>query len=219
MVNKVVEENVRVLWNFMRLNETLKVSDCILGLGCHDISVAERCAMLYLEGFGQFVIFSGGLGKITEKIWHETEAEKFADTAINLGVPSHKVYIENNSTNTGDNLILTKKLIENKNLPVSSLIVVTKPTAERRIRAAFEKRMPEYSAICTSPQISFEEYMKRYENGPVAQEEMINALVGDIQRFDIYYKKGFQVYVKVPDSVLLAYKQLIDFGFNKYLIK
>ena len=219
MVDKDIKEKVRVLWEYMKLNQQPIKSDCILGLGCQDVNVAKRCAELYLEGFSNCIIFSGGLGKITEKIWKKSEAEKFAEIAIQMGVPADKIYIETSSTNTGDNLILTKKLIEAEKLSINSFIVVTKPCAERRIRACFEKQMPGYSAIYTSPLFSFEEYLKFYEEGPVSQETLFNALVGDIQRFDIYYKKGFQVYVEVPEEVLKAYNELINLGFDKFLIK
>ena len=219
MFGKDIKERVSILWEYMKLNQDPVHSDCILGLGCQDTNVAKRCAELYLSGYSDVIIFSGGFGKITEKIWKKSEAEKFAEIAIQMGVPASHIYIESSSTNTGDNLILTKKLIAEKNLQINSFIVVTKPCAERRIKACFEKQMPGYSAIYTSPQFSFDEYLKFYEEGPVSQETLFNALVGDIQRFDVYYKKGFQVYVEVPKNVLDAYEELIALGFDKFLIK
>ena len=219
MVSKDIKERVKILWDYMRLNQIPQKSDCILGLGCHDTNIAKRCAELYVGGYADYVIFSGGLGKITQKLWNKSEAEKFAEIAIALGVPEGRIYIESNSTNTGDNLIFTKSLIQKNNLPINSFIVVTKPCAERRIKATFEKQMPEFEAIYTSPTLSFYEYMFLYENGPVSQKDMINALVGDIQRFEAYYLKGFQVYVEVPEDVLNAYNYLVNAGFNKYIVK
>ena len=219
MFSKDIKKQVKILWDYMKLNQIPQKSDCILGLGCHDINIAKRCSELYLAGYSNYVIFSGGLGKITEKLWNKSEAEKFAEIAINMGVPKEKIYIESNSTNTGDNLIFTKSLIKKNNLSIKSFIVVTKPCAERRIRATFEKQMPEFSAIYTSPSISFDEYMQIYENGPVSQNDMINALVGDIQRFEAYYLKGFQVHVDVPKEILEAYTYLVNAGFNKYIVK
>lgn len=219
MVSKDIMLRVEILWNYMKLNQLPRKKDCILGLGCHDTNIAKRCAELYLEGYANYVIFSGGLGKITEKLWNKSEAEKFAEIAINMGVPKEKIFIESNSTNTGDNLIFTKSLIQKNNLSINSFIVVTKPCAERRIKATFEKQMPEFDAIYTSPTLSFDEYMHIYENGPVSQIAMINALVGDIQRFEAYYLKGFQVYVEVPEDILNAYNYLVNAGFNKYIVK
>lgn len=219
MVSKDIKERVKILWDYMRLNQIPQKSDCILGLGCHDTNIAKRCAELYVGGYADYVIFSGGLGKITQKLWNKSEAEKFAEIAIALGVPKERIYVESNSTNTGDNLIFTKFLIEKNNLSINTFIVVTKPCAERRIKATFEKQMSEFSAIYTSPTLSFDEYMQIYESGPVSQKDMINALVGDIQRFEAYYLKGFQVYVEVPEDVLNAYNYLVNAGFNKYIVK
>lgn len=218
MLSQEIKERVKILWDYMKLNQIPQKADCIIGLGCHDTNIAVRCSELYFKGYANYVIFSGGLGKITSKFWNKSEAEKFAELAISLGVPKWKIYIESNSTNTGDNLIFTKSLIEKNNLPIKSFIVVTKPCAERRVRATFEKRMNDFSATFTSPLLSFDEYLKLYENSPVTVDDMVNALVGDIQRFEVYYKKGFQVYVEVPNEVLDAYNYLIKAGFNKYLI-
>ena len=44
-------------------------------------------------------------------------------------------------------------------------------------------------------------------------------MVGDLQRIKIYPNKGFQVFQEIPYDVWNAYNQLIEFGFNKYLIK
>lgn len=219
MVSSVVLKHTKVLWDFMCLNQAVHKADCILGLGCHDIHIAQRCAELYNEGYAKFVIFSGGLGKITSKLWNVSEAEKFAQIAISLGVPENKIFTESQSTNTGDNFAFTKLLVEKNKLPIKSFIVVTKPCTERRARAAFEKRMDGYSASYTSPQFSFEQYLKFYLEGPVSQEEFISTLVGDIQRFDLYYTKGFQTYVNVPQNVLSSYNVLIQLGFDKYIIR
>ena len=71
-------EEIKVLWNYMKMNQQLKKADCIIGLGSVDTNVANVASELYLQGYADKVFFSGGLGKITNKIWNETEAEKFA---------------------------------------------------------------------------------------------------------------------------------------------
>ena len=105
MISSAVYSQAKILWEYMRLNQVLDVADCILGLGSHDTNIAKRCAELYHENLGDYIIFSGGLGKLTKKLWNKSEAEKFAEIAISLGVPKDKIYGENTSTNTGDNFI------------------------------------------------------------------------------------------------------------------
>ena len=95
---------IQILWDYMRMNYEIKHSDCIIGLGTEGTNVANIAAELYLNGYANKLIFSGGLGKVTYKLWNETEAEKFAKIAIEKGVPSKDIYLEKESTNTGDNL-------------------------------------------------------------------------------------------------------------------
>lgn len=69
-------ELVKILWDYMKLDQSLEKCDTILGLGCMDFEVAKMATNLYLEGFGNQIIFSGGYGKKTKKVWQEPEAEK-----------------------------------------------------------------------------------------------------------------------------------------------
>ena len=73
---------IQILWDYMRMNYKIKHSDCIMGLGTEDTNVANIAVELYLNGYANKLIFSGGLGKVTYKLWNETEAEKFAKIAI-----------------------------------------------------------------------------------------------------------------------------------------
>ncbi len=52
--------------DFMGLHENesqTKKADCIMGLGSTDTNVANIVAELYLKGYSNKIIFSGGLGK------------------------------------------------------------------------------------------------------------------------------------------------------------
>jgi len=205
----------KILWDYHHMNQTLEESDCILVLGSNDTRVAERGAELFLEGFAPHILFSGGLGKNTEGVWTESEAEKFAKIAIELGVPKEAILIENKSTNTGDNILFSKIVLEENSLDPESLIVVQKPYMERRSYAVFKKHWPEKKVVVTSPQISFEQYPN--ENIPV--DLFINVMVGDLQRIKIYPEKGFQIFQEIPDEVWEAYEKLVDLGFDEFVIK
>lgn len=206
-------EEIKVLWNYMKMNQQLKKADCIIGLGSVDTNVANIASELYLKGYADKVFFSGGLGKITNKIWNETEAEKFAKIAIKKGVPKEKIYIEKESTNTGDNFRFTKRMIEELQLDIKSCIVVCKPYDEKRAHASFKKIMPEFEVIITSENISCEEYYRK--NGT----EWINVLVGDIQRMKLFYEKGWQVKMDIPKDVWDAYEVLVKKGYDKFVFK
>ena len=210
-----INELAKKLWNYHHVNHYLKKSDCILALGSHDLRVAERAAELYLQGYAPLVIMSGGLGNFTKDMWTEKEADQFAAIAIRKGVPEKNILIENRSTNTGENILFTQKLLEEKELNPQSFIVVQKPYMERRPYATFKKHWPDKKLVVTSPQISFEEY----PTDEITMERVINIMVGDLQRIKKYPEMGFQIYQDIPADVWNACKSLIALGFDKHLMK
>jgi uncharacterized SAM-binding protein YcdF (DUF218 family) len=214
MITDEVIVLAKKIWAYHHVNHTLVKSDCILALGSHDTRVADRASALYFEGWAPLLIFAGGLGRLTEGMWTETEADLFARIAIEKGVPKEAILIENRSTNTGENIQLVRQLLVAKNLDPQSFIVVQKPYMERRSYATFEKNWPGKRFVVTSPQISFEDY----PTADIPLEQVINIMVGDLQRIRIYPEKGFQTYQEIPDDVWQAYERLVQLGFDKQLI-
>ena len=158
---------------------------------------------------------SGGLGNFTQEMWTESEADKFAAIAIQKGVPANAILIENKSSNTGENILFTQRLLNEKGLDPQSFIVVQKPYMERRSYATFKKHWPDKDLLVTSPQIPFDEYA----TDDIPLDKVINIMVGDLQRIKLYPAKGFQVYQEIPPEVWNAYERLIQLGFDKHLVK
>jgi len=203
------------IWDYHHLHHRLEKADCILALGSHDLRVAERGAELWLQGWAPWLIFSGGLGNLTRETWVEPEADLFAKVALGMGVPQAVILTENRSTNTGENILFTQQLLQEKGMDPESFILVQKPYMERRSYATFKKHWPEKKLIVTSPQLSLEQYV----TAAIPLEKVINIMVGDLQRIKIYPARGFQVSQEIPDEVWYAYEKLIALGFDKHLIK
>lgn len=210
-----INESAKILWDYHHMGHQPDKADCIFVLGSHDMRVAEYAADLYLQGYAPYMVFSGGFGNFTAGVFVKPEAELFADIAVKKGVPADKILIENKSTNTGENVEFTKKLLAEKGLDFKTFILVQKPYMERRTFATFKKVWPEKDFMVTSPQISFEEY----PNNEIPKEKVINIMVGDLQRIKLYPEKGFQIYQEIPAEVWGAYEKLVDLGYTKHLIK
>src|SRR5689334_8379556 len=201
------------LWDYHHMQHELKRSDCIFALGSHDLRVANRAAELYLQGWAPLLIFSGGLGNVTKGIWTEAEADRFAAIALNMGVPESAILVENKSTNTGENILFTQALLQERGLDPHTFILVQKPYMERRSYATFKKQWPDKELLVTSPQIPF----SAYANEEIPLERVINIMVGDLQRIRLYPERGFQIYQEIPDTIWQAYEQLVALGFDKHL--
>jgi len=210
---------VEKIWDYHHLDHQLAHADAILVLCSHDKVVAGRGAELFLQGWAPLLIFAGGMGAITRRLWHEPEADLFAGIAIEMGVPEDRILVENTSTNTGENILFTKRLLAAKDLDPQTFIVVQKPYMERRSYATFRKVWPEKQVRVTSPRISLDEYLHGCSHDALSPGDVIGIMVGDLQRIRLYPAKGFQIHQDIPDDVWHAYEELVEAGYDKYLIK
>ena len=206
------------LWDYHHLHHQLAPADAILVLCSHDTSVAECAAKLFLDGWAPLLIFSGGLGTITRHLWREPEADQFAAIAVSMGVPREHILIENRSTNTGENVEFTKRLLAEKQLNPRRFILVQKPYMERRSYATFKQRWPEKAVVVTSPRVSFDEYVSAYSNRALTSDDVVGIMVGDLQRIRVYATKGYQIAQEIPDDVWQAFEELVQAGYVRYLV-
>lgn len=213
-----IRELAARLWDYHHMNHRLERSDVVFVLCSHDTAVAERGAQLYLEGWAPLLVFSGGLGVITKNLWSEPEAELFASIAREMGVPGERILVETHSTNTGENVQLTRKLLAERGVEPQSLILVQKPYMERRTYATFRNYWPGPRVVVTSPQVSFEEYLQGYSHSALTDDDVVGIMVGDLQRVRLYPAKGFQIPQEIPADVWAAYEELVRAGYDKYLI-
>jgi uncharacterized SAM-binding protein YcdF (DUF218 family) len=206
------------IWDYHHLDHQLSHADAILVLCSHDKVVAARGAELFLQGLAPLLIFAGGLGAITRHLWHEPEADQFAAIAIELGVPKEHILVENRSTNTGENVLFTRRLLADKGLDPDRFIVVQKPYMERRSYATFRKVWPEKQVRVTSPRVSLDDYLRECSHGALSPDDVVGIMVGDLQRIRLYPAKGFQIHQDIPDEVWCAYEELVEAGYDKYLL-
>jgi uncharacterized SAM-binding protein YcdF (DUF218 family) len=209
---------VGTIWDYHHLDHQLAHADAILVLCSHDTVVAARGAELFLQGWSPLLIFAGGLGSITRRLWDEPEADQFAGIAIEMGVPKDRILVENTSTNTGENVLFTKQLLARKGLDPQTFIVVQKPYMERRSYATFRKVWPEKQVCVPSPRVSLDDYLRDCSHGALSPDDVVGIMVGDLQRIRLYPEKGFQIHQDIPDEVWRAYEELVNAGYDKYLI-
>jgi uncharacterized SAM-binding protein YcdF (DUF218 family) len=214
-----IQAFAQTLWDYHLMKHEIAAADAILVLCSHDERVAERAAQLFHEGWAPLVIFSGGQGSITRTLWNEPEAERFARIAVSLDVPRESILMEAQSTNTGENIEFTKRLVAERGLDLQKFILVQKPYMERRAFATFRKLWPEKELIVTSPQVSFREYVDDYTNRTLSAADVIGIMVGDLQRIKVYPDRGYQIAQEIPAKVWGAFEELVHAGYDKYLIQ
>src|SRR5262245_53839654 len=235
MSESLINELAQKIWDYHHLNHALEKSDLILALGSNDLRVAEYAADLYLQGWAPSLMFSGNAGALTRERFSKPEAVLFADIARQRGVPESAMLIEAESTNTGENVVFSRRLLESEGVQKQragdggkdgrsekwpkSLILVQKPYMERRAYATFMNFWPGKKVIAASPPIPFSDYpIEGVEGaGSLPRDLVINIMVGDLRRIKVYPSRGFQIEQHIPDDVWRASEKLIELGYDKHL--
>lgn len=213
--DKDVLFSLKVIWDFMKLNQTIEPCDIIFACGCSNMDIPRKCVELFKNGYGKKILFSGGLGKITKSELQKTEAEIYRDIAISEGVLESDIFIENQSTNTGDNFRFSEPILEKNN--VHSILIVHFATSERRTLAAAQAVLPNYRVLITSPDLTFSEFLSRLQQDVNYFNRKVSLLVGDIQRMVIYPQFGWQKEVEIPTSIIQTYYFLKEKGFTQFI--
>ena len=216
-----IEGLARLIFDYgLSQDEEIAPADAILAFGSHDEHVAERAAELYRQGLAPLVIFTGGLGRITSRLWHEAEANRFARIAERAGVPADAIVAEPDSTNTGDNIRFTQDLMRRRGIEGGKLLVVERPYRALRTRATLTRLWPGLDFEIASPELDYEDYARWYESGlaPISKHEFFSVMVGDVERNVVYPERGWQDPVFTPEAVLAASHELAQAGFTEQLL-
>ena len=173
---------------------------------------------MYKRGFAPYLLFSGGVvqrNAALDLFWDTTEAEYFAGRAVRASVSSDRILKENRSTNTGENFLFSRQLLEVLGLDFQSFIMAQKPYMERRVLATAQIQWCDKDFVVTSPSITCAEYL----DGDLPRDAVIQHIVGDFQRIKVYGENGFQAPQEIPPEVWEAFERLVALGYYERLIK
>jgi uncharacterized SAM-binding protein YcdF (DUF218 family) len=210
----------KTLWNYMCLGQPPREADCLLLIGSLRDDVALYAADLLNRYRYATVIISGGSSRLdrTRQLgWGEdSEAEHYLKVMREAGVTRQDILLETTAANTGQNACGTAALLARHSVSPRTIIIVTKPYMERRVKATFDVQWPtpRPKFLVASPPLRFEEYCTSVSE----RTHTINIMVGDLQRIIEYPKLGYQSEQAVPDEVRAAMQQLIEAGYTQHLL-
>jgi uncharacterized SAM-binding protein YcdF (DUF218 family) len=198
-----------LLWEYHRLGHALRRCDAAVGLGSHDLGVATYAAKLFHRGLYPVIVFTGGSTPTTRDRFPRGEAVHFRERALALGVPDAAILVDPDATNTGANIVNSRALLAAAGYRPESLLLISKPYAERRSYATVRRLWPEVEVVCTSMPLEFDEYVQSIGDERLA----IDMMIGDLQRIIEYPARGFTVTQDVPPEVVAVYERLYAAGF------
>ncbi|MGW5393797.1 YdcF family protein [Streptomyces koyangensis] len=215
MISESDRDDARLIWDFHRMGHELKPCSVAVGLGSHDLGVAEVTADLYLRGLAPLIVFTGATSRTTVDRMPRGEAEHYRERAVELGVPASRILVEPNARNTGENLQFTRQLLSDAGVRATSLLLVSKPYEERRAYATARKVWPGVKIVSASAAISYDEYVRTIGD----ERLVIDMQVGALQRLLIYPEQDFVIHQDVPEGVRAAYERLVKAGYTTRLLR
>ncbi|WP_345962900.1 YdcF family protein [Streptomyces sp. BRB040] len=206
--------DTRRLWEYHQMGHTPRPCSVAIGLGSHDLGVADTAAELYGRGMAPLIVFTGATSPTTRESMPRGEAVHYRERALELGVPSSAVLVEPRARNTGENIRFSQELLEEAGVGVSSVLLISKPYEERRAYATARKLWPEVEIVSASSPMTLNEYVDSIGDA----RTVIDMLVGALQRLLVYPEQGFLISQSVPADVIEAYERLCQAGFTSRLL-
>ncbi|MFG2434634.1 YdcF family protein [Streptomyces sp. NPDC048508] len=214
MISTQAWADAQLLWEFQQMGHEPQPCTVAIGLGSHDLGVADTTADLFLKGMAPVIVFTGATSRTTRERMPRGEAEHYRDRAVELGVPADAIIIEPRARNTGENVRYSRALLEERSIPVSSVLLVSKPYEERRAYATAQRIWPQVEWVSASAPMSLTEYVDSIQDARL----VMDMLVGAQQRLVVYPQHGFMIEQPIPLNVTAAYNRLRSAGFTSRLV-
>ncbi|WP_128818360.1 YdcF family protein [Streptomyces sp. S063] len=214
MISAEAYEDARLLWDYHRMHHALRVSSVVIGLGSHDLGVADVAAHLYHQGLAPVLVFTGATSPTTRMRMPRGEAVHYRERALELGVPDEAILVEPRATNTGENIEFSRQVLADAGVAVSSVLLVSKPYEERRSYAMMRKLWPTVDVISASTHMKLHEYVETIGDASM----VIDMIVGALQRVLVFPGRNLAIPQDVPQEVVEAYERLARQGFTSRLM-
>jgi len=209
-----IRADVEVLWAYHEMRHSLEPCDVGIGLGSHDLGVAIVATDLFRRGMFPRLIFTGANAPTTIGRFPQGEAVAYRDYAIEHGVPAEAIMIDTEATNTEQNLKFSRALLEQAGLEARSVLLMSRPYQQRRAYATCRKLWPEVKVLCYSRPLPLDDYVASIGD----TKKVVDMLVGDTQRIEVYADRGFAIPQEMPEDVRAAFDRLVAAGYTSRLV-
>jgi uncharacterized SAM-binding protein YcdF (DUF218 family) len=129
--------------------DTTQLADAIVVIGGdHKPERMQRAVELFRQGFAPIVVISAGT-RVLEGEEKIPEAEVMRRQAINLGLPTNVILVEDNSQSTYENAKFTKPILEQ--LAAQKVLLVTSAFHSRRAKRIFQDVLEPCISVTVQP--------------------------------------------------------------------
>ncbi|SCL29249.1 DUF218 domain-containing protein [Micromonospora rhizosphaerae] len=214
MIPDEIRADVATLWRYHDMHHGLRPCDVGIGLGSHDLGVAVIATRLFHKGLFPRIVFTGANAPTTVETFPRGEAVHYREHAVEHGVPAESILVEPRATNTAQNLEYSRQLLAEQRISVRSVLIMSRPYQQRRAYATCRQIWPEVDVVCASNPLGLDDYVSSIGD----HRRVVDMLVGDTQRIDVYADRGFAIPQEMPDEVRAAFGRLVAAGYTSRLV-
>lgn len=218
MYTNNILEHAKTIFDFLYLRDAeLHPVDIIIGFGHFDMRIPRKCGQLYEEGYSRRILFTGGRGAGTADL-PEAEGVEFERELLRKypKIPSQCIIVESESTNTGENISFSERILESNDREfcfikgIDKAIAVACPYRQLRVKLCMNKLFPGVELLNAPPDTTFEYEMELYKS---KNQNFILLLAGEMERILTYPKKGFILQTNIPEPVYASYHILKEIPY------
>jgi uncharacterized SAM-binding protein YcdF (DUF218 family) len=196
--------DAQALWDYQLMGHSPQPCGAAVVFGSHDLGVAARAVELWHAGLFPVAVFTGGNSPTTRERFPRGEAVHYREYALRAGMPDAAILVEPRAANTGENLALSRAVLETAGVEARRVLAVCKPYMERRVWASAQVVWPGVEVVCASERVTLAQYVRGIGNARL----VVDMIVGDVERVIAYPARGFAVEQAMPDAVRAAYERL-----------
>lgn len=127
--------------NFLFLEDRDQIGDIAIALGIKNWwNPLNKAIKLYEPGSVKKILFTGGINRISG----EYEAQSMYKEAVKRGLPEEDLLLEDGASNTLENVLFSKKVLEEKGLlkNIKSVCAIMANIHARRVMMTFKQNFP-----------------------------------------------------------------------------
>ena len=135
------QKEIEKITSYIFLKSEPQKADLALVFGTRHQEAINKVFELYRAGLVSKILVSGGINRVTK----ENEAKEMSDKLIKVGVKRNDIILENESTNSLENVLFSKQVIDKKVgfNKIKKIIAVVKHYHSRRALMTLKKYFPQ----------------------------------------------------------------------------
>lgn len=177
-----MKDNIKAITDFIFIEDKIEKSDLILVPGTFRIEIVNKALELYNQGYSKYILTTGGIQNETGV----SESQFQKQYLIDNGVPIENIFNESKSTNTKENAIYAKEVLDIEKIQYEKIILISKTYHSRRILKTFKNTFTDsninIATVVDDRNITKDNWFTDNQKTAKVMEE--------IQKIGEYYLKG-----------------------------